>query len=95
MLQISYYESFNSCSTFFNITADLEKNGGVVNDELREKLIQTLMMVLSSGTDEECAICLESLNSPVITSCAHVFCRRCIEAVIQSEKVSCCKYSFT
>ena len=52
--------------------------------ELREKLIQTLKLILSSGIDEECAICLDSLSLPVITHCAHVFCRRCIESVIRT-----------
>ncbi|XP_045179859.2 helicase-like transcription factor isoform X2 [Mercenaria mercenaria] len=66
--------------------AEIDRNGGVINDELRQKLIDTLIMVLSSGTDEECAICLDSLKSPVITHCAHVFCRPCIESVIKNER---------
>ena len=40
-------------------------------------------MVLNSGTDEECPVCLDSLVCPVITHCVHVFCRRCIEDVIK------------
>ncbi|XP_044288688.1 helicase-like transcription factor isoform X2 [Varanus komodoensis] len=55
-------------------------------EELREKLIEKMKLVLSSGSDEECAICLESLNVPVITHCAHVFCKLCICEVIQKEK---------
>uniref|UniRef100_A0A8D0GVD1 Helicase like transcription factor n=1 Tax=Sphenodon punctatus TaxID=8508 RepID=A0A8D0GVD1_SPHPU len=55
-------------------------------DELREKLINKMKLVLSSGSDEECAICLDSLTLPVITHCAHVFCKPCICEVIQSEK---------
>ncbi|XP_066477264.1 helicase-like transcription factor isoform X2 [Tiliqua scincoides] len=55
-------------------------------EELRKKLIEKMKLVLSSGTDEECAICLDSLNFPVITHCAHVFCRPCICEVIQREK---------
>ena len=42
------------------------------------------MAVLSTGVDEECPICLDSLVSPVITHCAHVFCRPCIESVIKT-----------
>ena len=42
--------------------------------------------MLSSGADEECAVCLDSLSVPVITHCAHVFCRRCIEDVIKSSQ---------
>ncbi|KAG1969627.1 helicase-like transcription factor [Pimephales promelas] len=54
--------------------------------ELRERLINKITLVLNSGSDEECAICLDSLRQPVITYCAHVFCRPCICEVIRSEK---------
>ncbi|KAJ7324798.1 hypothetical protein JRQ81_017818 [Phrynocephalus forsythii] len=57
-------------------------------EELRKKLIEKMKLVLSSGSDEECAICLESLNFPVITYCAHVFCKPCICEVIQREKAN-------
>uniref|UniRef100_A0A670Y5Q8 Helicase like transcription factor n=1 Tax=Pseudonaja textilis TaxID=8673 RepID=A0A670Y5Q8_PSETE len=45
-----------------------------------------MKLVLSSGSDEECAICLDSLAAPIITHCAHVFCKTCICEVIQREK---------
>uniref|UniRef100_A0A8D2Q7B0 Helicase like transcription factor n=1 Tax=Varanus komodoensis TaxID=61221 RepID=A0A8D2Q7B0_VARKO len=61
-------------------------NDNSTPEELREKLIEKMKLVLSSGSDEECAICLESLNVPVITHCAHVFCKLCICEVIQKEK---------
>ncbi|XP_052769521.1 helicase-like transcription factor [Mya arenaria] len=66
--------------------SELETNGGVLSDALREKLIGTLVEVLRSGTDEECPVCLDSLSAPVITCCAHVYCRPCIESVIRNEK---------
>lgn len=47
-----------------------------------------MKLILSSGSDEECAICLDSLTVPVITHCAHVFCKPCICQVIQNEQVS-------
>uniref|UniRef100_A0A8C2Q8L3 Helicase-like transcription factor n=1 Tax=Cyprinus carpio TaxID=7962 RepID=A0A8C2Q8L3_CYPCA len=55
-------------------------------NELRERLINKITLVLNSGSDEECAICLDSLRQPVITYCAHVYCRPCICEVIRSEK---------
>ncbi|XP_053565972.1 helicase-like transcription factor isoform X2 [Bombina bombina] len=55
-------------------------------EELREKLMNKIKLVLTSGSDEECAICLDSLNMPVITHCAHVFCKPCICQVIHSEQ---------
>ncbi|KAM8804821.1 helicase-like transcription factor [Eudromia elegans] len=60
-------------------------------EELRQMLVNKLKMVLSTGSDEECAVCLDSLTLPVITHCAHVFCKPCIYEVIKSEqpKASC------
>ncbi|XP_036421333.1 helicase-like transcription factor isoform X2 [Colossoma macropomum] len=55
-------------------------------DELRERLLSKVRLVLSSGSDEECSVCLDSLRQPVITHCAHVFCKPCICEVIQSQK---------
>ncbi|XP_036410611.1 helicase-like transcription factor isoform X2 [Megalops cyprinoides] len=54
--------------------------------ELRERLIKKITLVLGSGSDEECAVCLESLRQPVITYCAHVYCKACICEVIRSEQ---------
>uniref|UniRef100_A0A1A7XCV1 Helicase-like transcription factor n=3 Tax=Iconisemion striatum TaxID=60296 RepID=A0A1A7XCV1_9TELE len=54
--------------------------------ELREHLIEKLRLVLASGSDEECSVCLDSLVLPVITHCAHVFCRPCIAQVINNEQ---------
>ncbi|CAK6979998.1 helicase-like transcription factor [Scomber scombrus] len=54
--------------------------------ELREHLIEKLRLVLASGSDEECSVCLDSIHLPVITHCAHVFCRPCIAKVISTEE---------
>lgn len=55
--------------------------------EMRERLIEKLRVVLSSGSDEECSVCLDSVRLPVITHCAHVYCRPCITQVISTEQV--------
>ncbi|KAF1650890.1 Helicase-like transcription factor, partial [Eudyptes chrysocome] len=55
-------------------------------EELHETLVSKMKLILSSGSDEECAVCLESLTLPVITRCAHVFCKPCIFEVIRSEQ---------
>ncbi|KAM6305123.1 helicase-like transcription factor [Aegotheles albertisi] len=55
-------------------------------EELHETLVSKMKLVLSSGSDEECAVCLESLTLPVITRCAHVFCKPCIFEVVRSEQ---------
>ncbi|XP_050933964.1 LOW QUALITY PROTEIN: helicase-like transcription factor [Lates calcarifer] len=54
--------------------------------ELRERLIEKLRLVLASGSDEECSVCLDSVRLPVITHCAHVYCRPCIAQVISTEQ---------
>lgn len=54
--------------------------------ELRERLIEKLRLVLASGSDEECSVCLDSVRLPVITHCAHVYCRPCIAQVISSQQ---------
>uniref|UniRef100_A0A8C7U6Q1 Helicase-like transcription factor n=1 Tax=Oncorhynchus mykiss TaxID=8022 RepID=A0A8C7U6Q1_ONCMY len=51
-----------------------------------ERLIMKLRLVLGTGSDEECAVCLDSVRLPVITHCAHVYCRPCIAEVIRSEQ---------
>ena len=28
--------------------------------------------------EEECAICLDAPNDPIVTQCGHIFCRECI-----------------
>uniref|UniRef100_A0A8C4XTJ9 Helicase like transcription factor n=1 Tax=Falco tinnunculus TaxID=100819 RepID=A0A8C4XTJ9_FALTI len=57
-----------------------------IPEELHETLVRKMKLVLSSGSDEECAVCLESLTLPVITQCAHVFCKPCIFEVIRREQ---------
>lgn len=58
-------------------------------EELHEMFLSKIKLVLSSGLDEECTVCLESLTLPVITHCAHVFCKTCIFEVLRNERVGC------
>ncbi len=54
--------------------------------------LSRLKEILSTDlSDEECAICLETMDNPVATICGHVFCRACIEAhlSIMQENNSC------
>lgn len=57
---------------------------GRTPEELRETLLSKIKLVLSSGSDEERTVCLESLTLPVITHCAHVFCKTCIFEVLRN-----------
>ena len=56
-------------------------------EELKKRLTSILTMVISSGVDEECPICLDSLCEPAITHCAHVYCKKCIENVIRTDTI--------
>ncbi|KAJ5462877.1 hypothetical protein N7475_007821 [Penicillium sp. IBT 31633x] len=43
------------------------------------------MLQLQIESQEMCAICLDNLEQPVITACAHAYCRGCIEQVIERQ----------
>jgi SWI/SNF-related matrix-associated actin-dependent regulator of chromatin subfamily A3 len=77
------------CHTYL-LTNGMSSSGPSRSDmpeELRKMLIEKMKIILSSGSDEECAICLDSLTFPVITHCAHMLCKPCICQVIQSEQL--------
>nr|XP_006824708.1 PREDICTED: helicase-like transcription factor-like [Saccoglossus kowalevskii] len=69
-----------------------DNGDGSISEEQREKLVKSLLAVLNQGSDEECCICLDSLTLPVITHCAHVFCKMCIESVIKNEQNVCIRF---
>uniref|UniRef100_A0A663MA19 Helicase like transcription factor n=1 Tax=Athene cunicularia TaxID=194338 RepID=A0A663MA19_ATHCN len=80
-LCVNTSSSFSAGESEFSLVFDNK-----TPEELRETLVKKMKLVLSSGSDEECAVCLESLTVPVITRCAHVFCKPCIFEVIRSEQ---------
>ncbi|KAJ5241340.1 uncharacterized protein N7469_002931 [Penicillium citrinum] len=43
------------------------------------------MLQLQIESQEMCAICLDKLENPVITACAHAYCRGCIEQAIERQ----------
>lgn len=69
-----------------NGTSSSDPSRSDTPEELRKMLVTKMKLILSSGSDEECSICLDSLTLPVITHCAHVFCKPCICQVIQREQ---------
>lgn len=59
-----------------------------IMDKGNRKALQDLLQV-KLDSQEDCPICFESLTerdkNPVITACAHTFCRDCIERVINTQ----------
>ncbi|CAI9099538.1 OLC1v1036379C1 [Oldenlandia corymbosa var. corymbosa] len=53
------------------------------------KLLEKMLSVLQEGVDLDCSICMSELTSPVITCCAHIFCRACILKAIRRLAASC------
>jgi len=59
---------------------DEEEN---LEDTERAKILaEKLRDMIREGISDECSICLADFNHPVITPCAHVYCRPCIEQLI-------------
>ena len=66
-----------------------------VTNAANRKTLQDLLQV-QIDSQEDCPVCLDSLKNPVITACAHTFCRKCIERVIETQhKCPMCRASLT
>lgn len=68
-----------------NLMAQLEEQKTVDLTPENLKALQD-MLQLQIESHEDCAICLETLHNPVITTCAHAFGRDCISKVIETQK---------
>jgi SWI/SNF-related matrix-associated actin-dependent regulator of chromatin subfamily A3 len=55
-----------------------------VSNAANRKGLQDLLQ-LHIDSQEDCPVCLDSLKEPVITACAHTFCRGCISRVIDTQ----------
>lgn len=55
----------------------------VLNDRNREILQQALRLFIEN--QEECPVCIDTLDAPLITRCKHVFCGECIRKVVQTQ----------
>ena len=57
------------------------------DEKMKEELVNKMLTILEAGSTEECAICMDDWKRPVITHCAHVFCKPCIDKVISEGEV--------
>ncbi|KAK2040137.1 SNF2 family domain-containing protein [Colletotrichum somersetense] len=67
-----------------DLLAALEGQSVVALNSENIKILQEALR-LYIETQEDCAVCLDTLNNPVITHCKHVFCRGCISKVIETQ----------
>jgi SWI/SNF-related matrix-associated actin-dependent regulator of chromatin subfamily A3 len=66
------------------VMEQLERQGTVSLNEDTKKGLQDLLQV-HIESQEECAVCLEDLHNPVITTCGHFFGFDCISKVIETQ----------
>lgn len=78
-----------------NLLETLEDQDVVVLNEKNCGILQqALALVIES--QEECPVCLDQLDSPVITACKHTFCGECIRQVISTQgKCPMCRAALT
>ncbi|KAE8142226.1 SNF2 family N-terminal domain-containing protein [Aspergillus pseudotamarii] len=62
----------------------LEENKVVPLTPENIKALQDMLRI-QVESQETCPICLDTLEQPVITACAHAFCKGCIEQVIERQ----------
>jgi SWI/SNF-related matrix-associated actin-dependent regulator of chromatin subfamily A3 len=66
-----------------------------VSNQANRKALQDLLQIRMDA-QEECPVCMDSMKDPVITACAHAFCRQCIERVIETQaKCPMCRAQLT
>ena len=65
------------------VAGEAVENATAASDEERQ-LVAQLRQMIKDGVTDDCSVCLEYLKSPVITPCAHVFCKTCIETVLDT-----------
>lgn len=66
------------------LMGDLEKHKVVPLNPENIKALQDMLQI-QIESQEMCAICLDNLDQPVITACAHAYCRDCVEQVIERQ----------
>ncbi|KAJ5134623.1 hypothetical protein N7526_005988, partial [Penicillium atrosanguineum] len=66
------------------LMGDLERHKVVPLTPENVKALQDMLQI-QIESQEMCAICLDNLEDPVITACAHAYCRGCVEQVIERQ----------
>ena len=56
-----------------------------IMDPANHQALQDLLRIRVES-QEDCPVCIDTFRHPVITACAHAFCRDCIEKVIETQR---------
>jgi SNF2 family DNA or RNA helicase len=68
---------------------------GVNLDAVDEEYAKAVKHTLSNIDDERCPICLDSIDSPTVTACGHLFCCECINNAFNhqtnNKRCPCCR----
>jgi SNF2 family DNA or RNA helicase len=65
-------------------------SSSIVPDEATAQGLTRDLQDANVESAQECPICLESVEDPVVTPCAHVFCRECINDAIRRSSGTLC-----
>jgi len=76
--------NLNDLESLINEIHQGEDEESVEDTERGKLLAEKLREMIREGISDECSICLGDFNHPVITPCAHVYCRPCIVQLIES-----------
>lgn len=69
----------------------LDNNSDAVSQKaLSRAYIEEVIQDLRDGNSQECPICLESADDPILTPCAHRMCRECLLSSWQSSSCGLC-----
>ena len=72
---------------------------GINLDAVDDTFAETVKDTLSNISEERCPICLDSIDTPTVTACGHIFCSECINNAFNhqpgNKRCPCCRTSLT
>jgi len=85
LLPITWQDvNINDIEELVRELAEGDEEENLEDAERAKVLAEKLRDMIREGISDECSICLTEFNHPVITPCAHVYCRPCIVQLIET-----------